>query len=194
MTDSLEETRSEWQLLLEDEEQLFIRACEIDRELWGKHKVKSEAVREWWSAANAILWKYVRTHAQHNIYLEPMPAYTMARLANIAEELSNGNVPSFVSDAAISGRPRWRKQRHHIAYAIYYIEAATRGEIKDTAYNKTVREIYGVTSRAVQKWLEERDKICIGVPIKGYSPELIEKKMRESGAIYDELGPGIGNH
>lgn len=191
MTGSFDEPQSEWRSLLEEEERLFTRACELDREHRDKNKAKSEAVREWWSAANAILWKYVRTKAQRHIYLEPMPVNTMGRLANIAEELSNGNVPSFVSDAAARGRPRWRKERHHIAYAIYYIEAVKRGEILDMAYNKTVREIYGVTPNAVRQWLRDREEICVGIPIRDYGPELIETKMRESGSIYKYLGRGI---
>jgi len=191
MTENLRDLQGGWQSLLADEERLFNRARELSRENWEKTDARSKAVREWWSVANAILWKYTRTQAQQNIYLEPMPIITMARLANIAEELSNGNVPSFVSDAATSGRPRWLKERHHIAYAIYYIEAAKRGEIQDRSHNKTVREIYGVSARAVQKWVEERDEICVGVPIRNLDSTLIEKKMRESGAVYQSIGRGI---
>ncbi len=102
---------------------------------------KQAASRRWWSAANAVLWHYVRTHAQERITLEPLPANLLARLANLAEELSNGNVSELISDVHKIGRPRkWRKERHDIARAIYYVEAVRRGEIADRHPIKTVHE------------------------------------------------------
>lgn len=191
MTKDLEDRNRKWQLLLETEERLFKNACELELQNWEKTEEQVEALREWWSCTNAIIWMFVRTNAQDGITLEPFPHFTLARLANISEELSRGIVPTFVSDAAARGRPLRRKERHHIAYAIFYIEAVQRGDITDRHHNKTVREIYGVTAKAVQKWMKQRDEICLGVPIEGYSPEQIEQKMRKCGAFYKVVGRGI---
>ena len=135
-----------WESLLEEEDELFSRAADLDRVTGEKTNEKSEIVRQWWGVVNAILWMIVRTKAQHDLDLTPLPAFTLGRLANMAEELSNGNVPSFITDAGSSGRPMWRVERHYIAFGILYIEAAKRGEILDKSYNKTVRQAYNVTS------------------------------------------------
>jgi hypothetical protein len=183
--DELEkQLEAQWSALLEYEENCFLRCAELDRENPEKTGKKAEAVRERWGVTNAIVMLFVQTRAQFDHELQPFPAYTLDRLANVAEELSKGNLPSFVADAAKAGRPLWRKERHHIAYGVLYIEAARRGEIEDNAPNKTVRQAYNVTKQAVQNWMKRRDEICVGVPHNYLSSENLHKKMLECAKIY----------
>lgn len=190
----LAQLQLEWSKLLEQEEKAFTRSCDLDNTTSDKSDKKSEAVREWWSIANAVLWMFTRTRAQLDHELQPFPAVVFGRLANIAEEISNGIIPTFVDDARKGGRPMYRAERHHIAYAVFYIEAAKRGEIEDNSPNKTVRQAYNVTAKAVQGWVRKRDSICVGVPFKNLSPEKLRKKMLECGEIYARLGRGAPAH
>ncbi len=187
---SLERLKSEWPKLLELEEAAFQRNCELDSH--GEHvsQEKKDAVREWWRLVNGILWMFVRTRAQHNHELQPFPAYTLGRLANIAEEISNGNVPSLISDARKGGRALWRAERHHIAYGIAYIEAVREGKIIDKSPNKTVRQAYNVTAKAVQNWMKRRDEFCVGVPFKHLTPSQLQEKMVECAEVYARIGRG----
>jgi len=189
-TELEEHLKADWADLLEYEEKCFSQCADLDLKNPDKTKEKSEAVREWWGVTNAIIWMFVHTRAQSNYELKPFPAYTLGRLANIAEELSNGNLPSFVADAAKAGRPLWRKERHHIAYGVLYIEAVRRGEIEDNAPNKTVRRAYNVTKQAVQNWMKCRDEICVGVPHKYLSADNLCKKMFECARTYTIIGRG----
>lgn len=190
MTKGLPWIIEEWPKLLDREESTFLMCVKLDGQNRERTPKKSTAVREWWTIANAVIWMFVRTRAQHNHELEPFPAYTFGRLANIAEELGNGIVPKLVSDTATAGRPTRLAERHVIAYGILYIEAVRRGEIADKAPNKTVRQAYNVTARAVQKWVKKRDQYCVGVPHKSYTPEKLVEKMRASGAQYLIFGRG----
>ncbi len=143
-SDRVNELQAKWEVLLEEEERLFNLACQLDTQSSDKFEEKSAAVRAWWGATNAALWMFNRTRAQHNHELSPFPAFILGRLANISEELANGNVPSFVSDVAREGRVWWRQERHDIGFAVAYISAAKEGKISDRAYNKTVRQTYNV--------------------------------------------------
>lgn len=189
-TESLAEIEANWVALLDREEIAFRRCVELDRQNFDRTPEQAEAVRKWWSIANAIIWMFVRTRAQHDHELQPFPAFTFGRLANICEELANGNLPSFVEHARARGRALWRKEREHIAYAVLYIEAVRRGEIPDHAPNLTVRRIYNVTDKAVQGWVRRRDEICVGVPHRHLTPEMLAAKMRECGAVYARIGRG----
>ncbi len=111
-----QQLEANWSALLEYEEKCFLRCVELDRETPDKTDDKAAAVREWWGVTNAILRMFVNTRAQFNHELKPFPAYTLRGLANVAEELSSGNLPSFVADAAKGGRPLWRQERHHTRF------------------------------------------------------------------------------
>lgn len=187
---ALAELQLRWASLLEEEERLFQHCCTLDRESPERTDEKSSAVREWWRAANAIIWLHVKTRAQHNHELLPYPMFVLGRLANICEEVSNGNIPSFVTDAAGGGRPWWRKERHHIAYGVLYIEAVRAGHLSDRSPVKTVRLAYNVTAKAVQNWLKRRDEICIGVPAANLTPEQLREMMLQSASVYSRIGRG----
>ena len=175
---------------MELEEDAFQRCCRLDASNQEASDEKKRAVREWWSLVNGVLWMFVRTRAQHDCELTPFPAYTLGRLANIAEEISNGNIPSFVMDARKGGRALWRSERHHIAFGIAYIEAVREGKIADPSPNKTVRQAYNVTAKAVQNWMKRRDEICVGVPLKNLDPVQLEEQMRECAEVYARIGRG----
>jgi hypothetical protein len=131
----IQEISASWQGLLGEEERLYQRCCELgcepgrelERTEAERTPEKSAAVREWWSAANAVIWMHLRTRAQHNHELLPYPGDTLGTLANICEDISNGRIPWFVTDAAKSGRPFRREERHYIAYGVAYIEAVRDG-------------------------------------------------------------------
>jgi len=192
MTDptNLENLKQDWPKLLEKEELAFDYCVGLDKENPNRNPEKSEAVREWWCAANAVLWMFTRTRAQFNHELQPFPAFTFGRLANISEELSNGNLPSLVSDAAGTGRKYFLMERHHIAYGVLYIEAVKRGEIQDKSPNKTVRQAYNVTAKTVQNWMKRRDEMCVGVPHEHLSPDKLKLKMLECAGVYSHIGRG----
>ncbi len=187
----LVEIRATWSALLEAEETAFQKCCDLDHENHEKTKQKSEAVRHWWGLANEILWMFTRTRMQYNHELQPFPAFTLGRLANVSEDISNGIIPSFVEDARRGrGRPMFSGERKHIAYGVLYIEAVRSGEIEDRSPNLTVRRAYNVTARAVQGWMKRREEICLGVPFRQLSPEELKKKMLECGEVYSNIGRG----
>lgn len=197
MTESkrINELQLHWTDLLQQIEAQFDICTKLDVASAVKPNEKAEATRKWWAIANSALWMFVRTRAQYDYELTPFPYLLLGRLANISEELSMGNVPSFVSNTKTKGRAYWRMERHHIAYAVLYIEAVKRGEINDHSPNKTVRRAYNVTARAVQKWLKRKAEICVGVPHRGLSSEQLTQKMIECGKVYSRIGRGApGNN
>lgn len=175
-----------WRSALEELERDFeelIKAKETHSEV---HRL---AVQRWWMQASGILWYFARAQAQ-GTEVEPAPAVLLGRLANIAEELANGNLPWLVADSADNARKYWRAERQDIAYAVFYVEACKAGKIRDRSVNKTVREAYNVTSRTVQRWVADRENICRGVFIGGLSPEELTGEMRTRGERYSLIGRG----
>jgi hypothetical protein len=185
-------TPVEWDEFLSESERLFRHCCELDRANPENSAEKSQAVREWWALTSDILWRYVRTKAQRDVYLEPFPLEVLTRLANLAEDLGGGNVSDFVSHAAIKGkgRPYWRAERHALGYAVLYIQAADQGDIDDPHPRKTVRNTYNVTAQTVRNWLTRRDELCRGCPGKNFTPEKLQKRMEHEGALYARIGRG----
>lgn len=183
----------EWSKLLDKEEEIFQRCCHLDNENPDKTPAKAQAVREWWSAANAVLSMFIPTRTKLNHELLPFPAHTLSRLAHIAEELSNGNVLPVVSDAAGGGHALFRMERHHIAHGVLYIEAVRRGEIDNPAPIKTVAQAYKVTKQTVRNWIKRRDKICVGVPHKNLTPEELTEEMFDCAVIYAWIGRGASS-
>ena len=180
----------EWPKLLDREEVAFQYLCSINDEKYAKTHKKSKATKEWWLLVNAILWMQIRTKAQLNHDLHPPPFNMLGRMANIAEELSSGLVSTIISDVSTGGRPLWRAERHDIGYGVAYMKAVERGELEDKSPNKTVRQAYGVTAKAVQRWVRREQEICVGVPFKHLSPQQLKDKMLESGARYSKIGRG----
>ncbi|MEO1405663.1 MAG: hypothetical protein AAFV54_04135 [Pseudomonadota bacterium] len=186
----LQELQEKWEYLLEVEEDVFRRCVSLDQSPEPvSEEEKSAALREWWGCANSILWMMARTKAQHGHELLPHPIVTLARLANISEEISNGKIPRFVSDARKRGRPLWRKERHCIANAVQYIDATKDGTIFDPHPTKTVSNAFNVTPRAVGKWQERKAELLVGVPMGRTAMEIADK-MRKAGAVYSKLGRG----
>lgn len=186
----LKAIQEHWSYLYEEEHRAFEASVKLDNDNSDKTPEKAEAVRHWWMVASALTRFFVQVRLKKELELQPFPAYALTRLSNISEELGVGNVPTFVTDGRKAGRVLWRGERRHIAHAVFYIEAAKRGEIQDRSYNKTVREAFRVSAKAVQGWLKQRDKICVGLPYKHLTPAMIQRKMQESGAIYARIGRG----
>lgn len=189
----IEQLELRWQKLIEEEDAAFQYCRELHRNDEGKNKEKSDAVRRWWQIVNAMLSMFTRTRGQYDFELAPFPGILLMRLAITAEELSNGVVPEHIEDARINdgGRPRRFAERHHIAFAVLYVEAVRDGSIKDRSPNKTVREAYGVTREAVQKWVREREEICVGVPRQNLSPDQLKARMLECAKVYRLEGRGL---
>lgn len=189
MKSSDKELQRKWEQLLKDEERLFEEACELYRHNNERTPQKSEKVREWWLVVNSVLWMFTRTKAQNGYNLSPDPLFTLARLANISEELANGNVPAMVRDVAKSGRTMTLGERKHIAIAVLYVEAAKRGDISDKSPVITVARAYNVTRKTVQNWQKKRDELCVGVR-KDNDPEWLTAEMHRCGGIYTRIGRG----
>ena len=148
-------------------------------------------VREWWQLVNALLWKYVRTTAQTGKPPDgAFPAFAFGRLANLAEELSNGIVPTLIEDVRAGGRPLRLAERRDIARALYYLIAVKEGRIDDRAPVSTVARAYNVTRKAVHKWKSDAERLCVGVPGRNSPPDRIVSCMQDAGARYTRLGRG----
>lgn len=190
--DRISSLQSAWEIMHSQEEDAFQECLKLDRLSSEKTKEKSMAVRHWWWLASNMLLFFTRTRAQLDHELQPFPAFLFARLANVAEELSTGVVPSFVEDArAAKGKRIWLLgERKHIAWAVIYVEAVREGRISDPAFNKTVRQAYKVRAKTVQNWEQRRDELTYLVAHKHLSGDEIGKKMAECGAIYALIGRG----
>lgn len=187
----LAELSQKWQTLLGDEKAAFMRCVELDNENHDRNIEKSEAVRRWWKIVSSVLWMFKSTRAEYDHELQPFPWDAFIRLEKISKELSNGIILSFVEDArSVGGRPLRLGERKDIAYGILYIEAVRRGEITDRAPNKTVRQAYNVTAKAVQGWVKRREEICGELQNRSLSPEKLKAKMLECGAVYSRIGRG----
>ncbi len=162
--------REEWTWLHRLEEDSVQDLCDADAEKQERNPNKSVLCRRWWMVANSMLWMFNRVQDQQGEVLNPFPTMPLGRIANVCEELGNGNIPDAISDASKAGRQMWRAERHHIAYAVFYLEAVAKGDIEDKSPNKTVRQIYNVTSEAVRGWQRPRDEICAGVPAHHINP------------------------
>ena len=148
-----------------------------------------DSTQSWWTTVSGALRIYAQSKAQ-GIPIYPDPVFLLERLARVAEDLGNGNIPQIVQDAGDNKRTRWGRERFDIAYAIFYIDACKDGRIEDRAYNKTVSSTYNVTPKAVRGWLACREEICRGVPCDGYDAERLTKEMKERGRIYARVGRG----
>lgn len=104
-------------------------ASRTGQERLGTHKREVRFGPRIVERSHAVLWMFVRTRAQFDHELLPFPVDVLGRLANIAEELSDGIVPALVADARKGGRPYRLRERRYIAYAVLYILAVKRGEI-----------------------------------------------------------------
>jgi len=152
-------------------------------------KELQESTQNWWKTVSGALRVYHQCKAQ-GVPIDPDPVFLLERIARVAEDLGNGNVPRLVRDAASNKRKLWRRERFAIAYAIFYIDACKDGRIEDRAYNRTVSSIYNVTPKAVRGWLARREEICRGVPCDGYPAERLIKEMTDRGRIYARVGRG----
>jgi hypothetical protein len=180
-----------WEDLVAAEEAAFQELCKLDVTTKAASKEKREAVRQWWQIINALVWRYVRTTAQNGTPPDgTFPAFALGRLANIAEELGNGVVPTIVEDARSGGRPLRLGERRDIARALYYLIAVREGRISDRAPVLTVARAFNVTRKAVQKWQGDEERLCVGVPGRKNPPDQIIKSMQDAGLRYSRLGRG----
>jgi len=150
-----------------------------------------DANRSWWFAVHEVLQVYTQAQVQLHRTLEPFPGQLLMRLGKLTHDLGRGIVPQVVSDASKGklGRPVGWTERRDIAHAIFYVQACKSGKIADRAYNKTVRDTYGVTRSTVQNWIKDADRLCAGIP-RPFSPEAVLNQMRLSGARYYRIGRG----
>ncbi len=145
-------------------------------------------VRSFWRAIAELLVEY--DHQKAGGLNPRYPANAVKRLAKVAERIATGSLPVIVSEAPTNaGRPLWPDERPHIAMAIFYLRA-DRQKVPDNNPAKTVAACYEVSQRTVYRWMVRADEICSG--ILPPSPGVIEKRMRESGAIYSRIGRGTG--
>ncbi|WP_103761364.1 hypothetical protein [Roseovarius confluentis] len=183
-------SKDDYALLLDLEKQQFKFCRELDRSNAEKTSVKSQAVREWWCIANAILWTYQRDNAHEGDRLDPMPMAVLSRLAKMADDLRHGNIPDFIKDVAVAGkgRPYWRMERRAIGYALLYIEAAARGEIEDGRPKSSVAKLYDVSGQTVRNWIQRRSEFVTGISKGQSTPQMLNSLIHEHGETFARIG------
>jgi hypothetical protein len=147
-----------------------------------------DAIRasEWLAASSQLLSELVGAacHFQDGGFGASFPCEALNRVKILLEDLSVGQMSDPI-DAAVSRpgrRERTRLERRDIAIAVFYVQAAKKGDIPDRAYIKTVAEAYDVDRTAVQTWVRDRDRICAKVtrPVV----ELLKKRMLQAAKRY----------
>jgi hypothetical protein len=113
-----------------------------------------------------------------------LPVEAIGRVAKLLESLSGGHLPDAVKAAiSMNGHPEYRlSERRDIAFAIFYIDAAKKGDIPDRAYNKTVAEAFGVDRTTVQNWVRNSDRICANVGRPG--TRSLKRRMLQAAKQY----------
>lgn len=181
--------RRRWLDLLEAEKRAFDKAAKAAWDFPEGSAKRHNLSCEWFAASADLLQEFCLAIDRPYVAERP-PIDAVFRLSRIAEMLSTGNCPDPVTDALTAkGRPGWfPAERRHIAIAVFYVEAVRTGDLIDRAPIKTVREAFGVSSRAVHGWLHRRDEICDGVP----SPPLgdLKQMVRNAGEMYRRFGRG----
>ncbi|MEM6891725.1 MAG: hypothetical protein AAF636_26930 [Pseudomonadota bacterium] len=180
--------QGEWDRLVRAEHDAFQLCCKLDADAEGKKNEKARAVQDWWSKTAKLLNFYWRTKGLEGIELTPFPMDVLSRLANISSEISDGITPTIVKDAGKMGRQLHYGEKRHLALAVEYMAAVKRGDINDKAPNKTVREAYNVTSRAVQGWCKRASEILEHFDFSRMKPEQLKQEMQKAGAIYARIG------
>ncbi|WP_323786420.1 hypothetical protein [Thalassovita sp.] len=189
MTTDLEKVKAAWEIDTRDYEKCFDELMRTQPKQGEKPtKAHQEAVRSFWGITAHMLNQYVRTCAQHNHYLEPMPLVPLSRLALHCEELSNGIVPDSIEKARAPGRPMRWGERSDIARALFFLEAVEAGDLQCDAPVKTVAECFNVTKQTVRNWRGRMDELCKGQPKP--HPNVIEEAMRHAGTRYSIIGRG----
>lgn len=190
---STQEVDQLWEEVLRNEQRCAVACVELSQTTDQSNELY-EANRSWWFAAHEVLAVYNLAQVQLGRTLAPFPGMALMRLSKLSHDLGQGIVPEVVRDASKGriGRPIGWDERRDIANAIYYIDACKAGMIADRAYNMTVRQVYQVTSRTVQKWMQNADTLCANVP-RALSPDEITNRMHVSGKRYARIGRGAAS-
>lgn len=113
----------------------------------------------------------------------------LGRLQGLVRAFAVGKIPDVVKLAAQKdGNPWWPKEREDIAMAIYYVEAAKSGAIQNTAYNKFIRDHFGVQPQTVRRWVKDKDRICEGISAPASS--VLERDILKRGERYKSWRSG----
>jgi hypothetical protein len=188
----IESEGQRWRQIFEAERARAERCIELDRKRPRRHTAKSEAARAWWASVSELLVAYARLRTHAKLWPDPEPLEALLALAHLADDLAAGTLPEMIRDVAeaFSGRPMGRAERHALAYAVLYIEAALRGEIEDRFPKKTVSEIYGVSAQTVRNWLGRRDELLVRFPSANMDATVLASRMRHAGHRYSKVGRG----
>ena len=115
----------------------------------------------------------------------------------IVKQIPHGKVATYGQIAKLAGIPRNSRQVGTVLKTLpensgvpWFRVVNSRGEISDRSPNKTVRQAFNVTARAVQNWAKDRGRICVDVPHQHLSPEKLRNKMLECGQVYSREGRG----
>ena len=89
----------------------------------------------------------------------PIPPGMALDLAEDIDSTLGGHIPSWMLHMQRRGAPkRYPAMMRDIETAVLYHALSERGIIKDRTPTKTVADKFGVTRRAVQKWIDETPK------------------------------------
>ncbi len=186
----MDEKAQNWKLKLELERALRQQLLAIGED--GPKNKRVKTAREWFTQVSKILEVCVQESKNGQFDITP-PVEIFQILSVIAADLGVGIIPQPISDVASRGRPaKGQIERRHISYATAYLKAVTMGVITDSSPIKTVKKAYGVGRESAQKW--RKLPIPENIEILLESPDILKKKMIESGLIYQRAGRGISSH
>lgn len=176
-----------------EEVERFDRAAKIAEETNFAHSDRNHLLsKEWFEASEALL-------KECRLWISKQPSGTsiadegLARIEGILHHLSQGLMPDPIRLATLKdGNPMWPGERHDIAMAVFYAQAAKRGEISDRKHNKTIRNLYSVDDSTVRRWIRGADEICANIT----QPEAskLSNAIQIAGQRYSTLRTGRKNN
>ncbi len=154
---------------------------------------KSHEIRYWWAIVHEGLQRKIRQHEVSEALSHLLDEVTY-RFFLISDRLADGKIPPDTKGIGVRGLRHSLLEAKDIAWAIAYLQACKRGEIKNEKPTSTVAEAYDVTKRAVQKWVTERAEYLELVDLNDINGNELERMMFEAAARYQKIGRGTGSH
>lgn len=173
------------------DQQVIIKS--LDAEKPTPNLDKSEELRHWWAIAHEGLQRKRRQDEVSEALSDLLDEVTF-RFLLISDRLADGKIPPDIKGIGLRGLRHSLLEAKDIAWAIAYLQACKRGEIKNEKPTSTVAEAYDVTKRAAQKWVTERAEYLELVDFNDIKGKKLEREMFEAAARYKKIGRGTGSH
>jgi hypothetical protein len=180
-----------WQKALQLEKESRAKAGEVaslDEDAAGA------PLREWWGRASDAV-RLFRVALERGFVPDPPPLGLLDILADMADTIAAGKIPSSIKFAASKGgKPAMPDEGRLIATACAYLHAAGDGlvyagspvSIDDKTPIETVCAAYGVDHKTAYKWKGkfQPGSLALFLGPKPVSPAALTGFMREAGARY----------